>query len=98
MDHRDINILLFYNCQDINFVINVYSDSDQIAIWALQDCTRDIRNMVVMTEDFNIRDSNWDPNIHHHSIDSKDLLTVADSLGLELSPPLNLGPTRFANN
>ena len=51
-----------------------------------------------MTGDFNIRDSDWDPNFWHHSIHTDDLLTIADSLGLELSPPLNPGPTRFADN
>jgi len=51
-----------------------------------------------MTGDFNIRDSDWDPNFWYHSIHTDDLLTIADSLGLELSPPLNPGPTRFADN
>jgi len=51
-----------------------------------------------MTGDFNIRDSNWDPNFHNHSIHIEDLTTIADSLGLELSPLSNPGPTRFANN
>jgi len=29
---------------------------------------------------------------------TEDLITIADSLGLELSPPSNPGPTRFADN
>jgi len=51
-----------------------------------------------MTDDFNIRDSDWDPNFQHHSTLTEDLLTITDSLGLELSPPVNPGPTRFADN
>jgi len=51
-----------------------------------------------MTGDFNIRDSNWDPNFHHHSIHADNLITIADSLGLKLSLPLDPGPTRFADN
>ena len=51
-----------------------------------------------MTGDFNIQDSDWDPNYYHYSIHTKDLITITDSLGLELSPPLNPGPTRFADN
>ena len=47
---------------------------------------------------FNIRDSDWNPNIHYHSVHTKDLLTIADSLGLELSHLLNSGPMRFADN
>jgi len=51
-----------------------------------------------MTGDFNIRDNDWDPNYPYHSIHTKDLFTVAESLGLDLSPPLNPSPTRFADN
>jgi len=47
---------------------------------------------------FNIRDNDWDPNFCHHSIHTEDLLTITDSLGLELSPPLNPGFTRFVDN
>jgi len=51
-----------------------------------------------MTGGFNIRDSDWNPNYHHHSAHIEDLIAIADSLSLELSPPKNLGPTRFADN
>jgi len=47
-----------------------------------------------MTEDFNIRDS----NVHHHSIHTKELMSIADSLNLDLASPVNPGPTRFADN
>ena len=47
---------------------------------------------------FNIRDSDWDPDFCHYSIYTEDLLTITDSLGLKLSLPLNPSPTRFANN
>ena len=32
VNHHDINILSFYNDQDINFIINVYSDSNQTTL------------------------------------------------------------------
>jgi len=51
-----------------------------------------------MTGNFNIRDNDWDPNYPHHSVHTEDLLTLAESLGLDLSPPINPGPTRFADN
>jgi len=51
-----------------------------------------------MTRNFNIKDSDWDPNYHHYSIHTKDLLTIADSLGLELSSFSNLRPMRYADN
>jgi len=43
-------------------------------------------------------DNDWDPNYPHHSAHTEDLLTLAESLGLDLSPPINPGPTRFADN
>jgi len=57
-----------------------------------------IDKTIILTGDFNIRDSDWDPNFRHHSSHTDDLTTIADSLGLELSPPSNPGPTRFADN
>ena len=51
-----------------------------------------------MTDDFNIRDSDWDPNIQYHFIHTEELISIADSLDLELAMSANLGPTRFADN
>ena len=85
INYHDINILVFYNEQDLNFRINVYSDNNQTT---LQFLHQNIRNMVIMTSNFNIRDSNQDPNFHHYFIYTDDLITIADSLGLELSSPL----------
>jgi len=57
-----------------------------------------IDKTIILTGDFNIRDSDWDPNFRHHSSHTDSLITIVDSLGLELSPPSNPGPTRFADN
>ena len=64
----------------------------------LHDNIRNIGNMIIMTGDFNIRDSDWDPNVHHHLIHIEDLMFIADCLDLELATPINPGPTRFADN
>ena len=98
VNHWDINVLAFHNNHDMNFIINVYSDSDQTAWRFLSQNIINLDNTIIMTGDFNIRDSNWDPNYHHYFIHTEDLITIADSLGLELSPPLNPGPTRFVDN
>lgn len=98
INHCDINIIVFHNLQDTNFIINIYSDSNQIALHMLCNNIRDLGKTIVMTGDFNIRDSNWDPNYHHHFIHIEDLITIVNSLGLELSPPSNPGPIRFADN
>jgi len=57
-----------------------------------------IDKTIILTGDFNIRDSDWDPNFRHYSSHTDNLITIADSLGLELSPPSNPSPTRFADN
>jgi len=51
-----------------------------------------------MTGDFNIRDSDWDPNVHYYSIHTEDLMSIADSLDLDLALLINLGPIRFVDN
>jgi len=98
INHRDVNVLVFYSGQHINYVINVYSDDNQNALYFLNRNIVDLNNTIVMTGDFNIRDNDWDPNYPHHSVHTEDLLTLAESLGLDLSPPTNPGPTRFADN
>jgi len=57
-----------------------------------------IDNIIILTEDFNIRDSDWNPSFRHHSSHTNDLITIVDSLGLKLSSPSNPSPTRFADN
>jgi len=98
INHRDISVLALHNNQDINYIINIYSDSNQTTLRALQESMTNIDKTIILTGDFNIRDSDWDPNFRHHSSHTDDLITIADSLGLELSPPSNPGPTRFADN
>jgi len=98
VNHRDINVIDFHNGQDVNFIINVHSDSNQTALQVLWNNTRNIGITIVMTGNFNIRDSDWDPNVQYYSIHTEDLMSIADSLDLELATPVNPGPTRFADN
>ena len=98
INHRDINIVTFHNHQNTNLIINVYSDFNQTALHALRDITTYLEKTILMTGDFNLRDNNWDPNFPHHLAHTKDLMTIANSLNLELSPPINPGPTRYADN
>ena len=51
-----------------------------------------------MTDDFNIRNSNWDPLYPHYSIYSDILREVADSLNLNLSISINPVSTWYVNN
>ena len=88
INYHDINVLSFHNEQDINFMINVYSNSNQTALQFLSQNIVNLNNTIIMTGDFNIRDNNWDPNFHYHSIYTDNLFILADSLELELSPLL----------
>ena len=98
INHRDISVVAFHGDRNTNFMINIYFDSNQTAFHFLCQNAINLDNTVIITGDFNIRDSDWDPLAHHHSIHTDDLMTIADSLGLELSHPSNPGPTRFADN
>ena len=69
-----------------------------MALQALWQNMTNMNNTIILTGDFNIRDSDWDPSFRHHSSHTDNLITITDNLGLELSPPLNPGPTRFADN
>jgi len=73
-------------------------DDSQTAISYLQDHELDVNNILIITRDFNIHDSNWDLLYPHHSTHANNLTIIADSFNLNLSTPLNPGPTRFANN
>ena len=50
-----------------------------------------------MTDDFNIRDSLWDPLFPHHSSISDDLFILVDSFNLDLSTPTDPIPTRYSD-
>ena len=91
-------MLAFHSDWDTNYMINIYSDNNQTTLQVLWESMTNIDKTIILTGDFNIRDSDWDPNFRHHSSHTDDLITIADSLGLELSPPSNPGPTRFADN
>jgi len=98
INHHDINVLAFHGNRDTNYIINIYSDSNQTTLQVLRQNMANIDNTIILIGDFNIRDSDWDPSFRHHSSHTNNLITIVDSLGLKLSPPLNLGPTRFADN
>ena len=62
LNHKDILCISFFNCSSTFFLINVYSDLSQLALKYLKDTEVNINNILIMTEDFNIRDCLWDPS------------------------------------
>jgi len=95
-NHRDISLISFSNNNTCFYILNVYSDSSNTALKYLKDTEANINNVVLMTGDFNIRDSLWDSSFFFHSSISDDLIIVTDSFNLALSSPTNPCPTRYS--
>ena len=77
--------------------MNVYSDSSHFALKYLKDTEVNILNLLIMTGDFNIRDSIWDSSFPHHSTISDDLMIIADLFNLDLSILTNQVSTRYSD-
>jgi len=56
-NHRDVNLISFTNNDICHYILNVYSDSSHLALKYLKDTEVNINNILLMTGDFNIRDS-----------------------------------------
>jgi len=96
-DHCDIGIISFINNNICHYILNIYSDSSHLALKYLKDTEVNISNVLLMTGDFNIRDSLWDPSFPFHFSISDDLIMIADLFDLALLSPTNPGPTRFSD-
>ena len=57
-----------------------------------------LNNVLIMTEDFNIRDNNWDPLYPHYSTHIDTIRKIADSISLELSMPIDQVFTHYTDN
>ena len=97
-DHRDICCFSFFNKNNILFLLNIYSDSNQSALKYLKNTEANIWNILVMTGDFNIRDSDWDSNFPFHLVYSDLLINIVDMFDLFFLNPINLVPTRYSDN
>jgi len=98
INHKDILLISFFNNNNIFWLMNVYSDLSYTALKYLKNTEVCIQNLLIMTGDFNIRDSLWDPLFPHHSSISDDLLSIVDLFNLELSNPTNQVLMRYSDN
>ena len=97
INHKDILLASFFNNNVIFWIMNIYSDSSHSALKYLKDTEVNIMNLLIMTSNFNIRDSIWDPSFPHHLAISDDLMILADFYNLDLSIPTHRAPTRYLN-
>ena len=79
-------------------MINVYSDSSQLALKYLKNTESNIHNVIIMMGDFNIRDSIWNSNFLFYSSHSDSLFDIADLFSLDISKPFENVSTRFSDN
>ena len=98
INHRDILLSFFFNNSVIFWIINVYSDSSHSAIKYLKDTEVNLNNLLIITGDFNICDSLWDPSYNFHSSISDDFFMITNSFDLNLSVPINQVLTRYSDN
>ena len=96
--YRDILIVSFFINNNIFFLINIYSDSLQLALKYLKNTRVDIPNTLAIAGDFNIRDSFQDLLFSHHSLQSDLLIDITDFLSLGLLYPTNAVSTRYLDN
>ena len=77
--------------------MNIYSDAFHSVLKHLKDTEVNINNLIIMTGNFNIRDSLWDTSFPYHSLISNDLFIIADLFNLDLSISTNPIPTRYSD-
>jgi len=98
INHCNILILsLFSEGRTIN-IINVYSDDQHTAINFLAERAPTLPACILMTGDFNCHSHEWDLLVPHHWTTAISLLDTAARLGLELTLPVNPGPTFLSHN
>jgi len=57
INYRDILLVLFFNNNNIFWLMNIYSDSSYTTFKYLKNIKANICNLLIMFSDFNIRDS-----------------------------------------
>ena len=88
-NHRDISCVSFFNSGSIYFLVDIYSNSSQIALKYLKDTKININNVLVIVENFNIRDNSWNSFFPHHSIHCDLLTDIMNYMNLCVSKSTN---------
>ena len=69
--------------------MNIYSDSSQSTLKYLKNTEANIHNVLVMTGNFNIRNSLWNFLYPHHSTCNNYLFKITDSFNLGIFTSTN---------
>jgi len=97
INHKDILFISFFINNVCSYIMNIHSDASHSALKYFKNTEVSINNLLIMTGDFNIRDSLWDSSFPYHSSISNDLIVIVDLFNLELLIPINSVPTRYSD-
>ena len=97
VDHRDIQLLFFFNRGRCQFLMNVYLDDRHTAVDFLSNTAPNIPHLLYMGGDFNVRDAEWDPSVSSHPAAGQALMDLADSYRLVRSIPALSVPTHYSD-
>ena len=73
-------------------------DSNQSTLKYLKDIEANICNVLIMTSDFNIRDSNWDLDYPFYSVHNDLLFDIVDTFNLSFSYSTYSVSIRYLDN
>ena len=96
--YRNISCFSFFNKREVFFVLNIYSNSNQSTLKYLKDSEANIQKILIITDNFNVRDRDWDLVYLFHSVHNELLFDISDTLDLSLSHPTNPILTRYLYN
>ena len=85
VDHRDIQLLFFFNRSQCQFLMNVYSDNLHTAVDFLSNEAPNIPHLLYIEGNFNVRDTEQNSSVSSHSTASQTLMDLAKSYSLVYS-------------
>ena len=97
VDHRDIQLLFFFNGGRYQFLMNVYSDNFHTTVNSLAGEALNISNLLYMSEDLNIRDAEQNLSVSLYPIAGQTLRDLADFYSLVHSFSMLSVSTNYSN-
>lgn len=98
INYRNINLISFFNNDIIHFIINIYSNEQQSTLKYLKNIEINLNNVLIITEDFNIRNNNWNLLYFHYLAHTDIIMEIANSFNLSLFTPIIQVSTQYTDN